>query len=345
MKETPIIHTKRMEHQYSRLIENSVKHSKIYTNYIPSKKDKEETPKNSKIILERLGTVDAIIKYRGENPDKKIAALNFANYNIPGGGFIYGAIAQEECLCQDSFLYNVLTAGHLKKYYNYNNAKIHINKCLYENRAIYSPSIRFFDKESGEGYSCDVISCAAPNYNSAKMQGVTKEENIAALKSRIKFVLDIASAEKAEILILGAFGCGVFGQDAATVASIFKEYIKKYNFTEVIFAVIPGPNADVFDEVLSKKEVSTDELRMVIHNLCVEAKDRGGLTDEEYKVWLNKINCKTESVPDILCTIKRILDSFLTDFMFPAEQMISWLKLEVGVSNEELELLSEMNIV
>ena len=47
-----------------------------------------------------------------------------------------------------------------------------------------------------------------------------------------------------ETLILGAYGCGVFGQDPRQVANIFKLYLKNINcsFERVIFAIPESPN-------------------------------------------------------------------------------------------------------
>ena len=92
------------------------------------------------------------------------------------------------------------------------------------NRGLYSPNIIFY--KDGNCVSCDVITCAAPNKSTAqKYQNVSDEENTRVLRSRIKFVLDIAKDNYVDTLILGAYGCGVFGQDAKEVASIFKEYL------------------------------------------------------------------------------------------------------------------------
>jgi uncharacterized protein (TIGR02452 family) len=54
-----------------------------------------------------------------------------------------------------------------------------------------------------------------------------------------------------ETLILGAFGCGVFGQDATNAASIFKQYLNsgQYNFKKVIFA-IPKSKDHNYDKFL-----------------------------------------------------------------------------------------------
>ena len=66
------------------------------------------------------------------------------------------------------------------------------------------------------------------------------DENNAELFRRIKFVLDVAEENKVETLVLGAFGCGVFGQDAAVVAKYFKKCLDTYDyhFKKVYFSVL-----------------------------------------------------------------------------------------------------------
>lgn len=94
----------------------------------------------------------------------------------------------------------------------------------------------------------DVITCAAPNKSAAqKYQNVSDEENTRVLRLRIKFVLDIAKNNQVNTLILGAYGCGVFGQDPKEVASIFKEYLENSHkcFKKVIFAIPEGRDGNL----------------------------------------------------------------------------------------------------
>lgn len=154
--------------------------------------------------------------------------LNFASFTRPGGGFLNGAIAQEEALCHSSNLYEVLCK--FKETFYKENYEKHQNNGLYENRAIYSPGIIFEG-----GAKANVITCAAPNLKRYGRRDGIEE----ILRSRCKFILDIAEENKEKTLILGAFGCGVFGNNPCDVAKIFKELLETgvYGFDKVIFAV------------------------------------------------------------------------------------------------------------
>lgn len=195
-----------------------------------------------------MDTVSAIKRFY--DIDKRIAALNFASYKNPGGRFMDGSIAQEECLCHESNLYNILLAFR-DSYYDWNNRNK--NRALYYNRGLYSPNVIFMGSLAdniivNHSIPCDIITCAAPNYSVAhRYQGVQMEENIRVCKDRIKFVLDIAVDNEVDTLILGAYGCGVFGQDASEIAKIFKEYLNgeyKGKFQDVIFAIPPSKGRD-----------------------------------------------------------------------------------------------------
>lgn len=245
-------HTDDMERDYAPQIKNSSQATKQYmeNSMILIKPYIHE---NMDIILCNLDSVSAIF----EHEQGKTAVLNFASFKSPGGGFMAGSRAQEECLCHNSFLYNVLVRH--QDYYDYNNANPK-NNALYFNRALYSPDVYFFNEDTE--LSCDVITCAAPNITPAKKYGwkVTDEDNSAALDSRINFILKIAVENNVETLILGAYGCGVFGQDATEVARIFMKYLHgDYNrlFKKVVFAIPQGINDynyEKFESVLEEYE-------------------------------------------------------------------------------------------
>lgn len=231
-------HTKFMEEMYTTQIENSVLYTALYSGEV---KNEEEliSPRDPEIKLLDADTVSALIE-ESQFGDK-VTILNFASYTNPGGMFIKGSRAQEESLCAESFLYNVLK--QFPDYYDYN--KRHRNDCLYENRALYSPGILF--KRGDVFRTANVITCAAPNFKAAqKYYNISAASNRIALVKRCEFVLKIADANYTDILILGAFGCGVFGQDPKEVAHIFKYFLSnhgydhQYHFTKVIFAIPKG---------------------------------------------------------------------------------------------------------
>lgn len=196
---------------------------------------------------------------------KNITILNFASYKNPGGMYYQGSSAQEEFLCHHSTLYPVLS-NFVRDYYDIN--KKNLNYALYKNTGMYSCDIRFFDyhlDQSNITYDntvlADVITCAAPNVTTfkkyqSKRLGLTSEQErkliYDSMYDRCKLILGIAAYKGTEKLILGAFGCGVFGNDPYMVAEIFlKLLFEEFPgvFDEVRFAIPKGKNYDAFKKV------------------------------------------------------------------------------------------------
>lgn len=241
-------HIQEMSKKYSEDILAIVSESTIYTKPLNNKPNKATT----NIIVDNIDSVSAIYKYT----KGKTAILNFASFYNPGGGFAWGSMAQEEALCSESVLYNVLSSNKFKNYYENNGKEVFDYK--FADRGIYSPSViferPFWSNLRGANVkvinTCDVITVAAPNRR--RQIATSSDENFISLKNRIEFVLDIAQEQKVETLILGAFGCGVFAQNPNEVASIFKNGLKTRHFNKVIFAIMPdkeNTNFKVFSEV------------------------------------------------------------------------------------------------
>lgn len=241
-------HTEEMSNKYSKEISECVKKTWVYDGSLSSPEASISSGFKGEILIKETDSVSAIFDFYKVSSGKT-AVLNFASYTEPGGRFLDGSIAQEECLCHASFLFNVLRE---KTNYYTDNQKVK-NKALYTNKALYSPGVVFINKE-GDTTTADVITCASPNLTTAeKYCKVTKSENRKVLESRIGFVLDIATVERVENLVLGAFGCGVFGQKPKEVSEIFKELLNsgKYYFKNVVFAIPGGINLEKFKETFN----------------------------------------------------------------------------------------------
>ena len=70
---------------------------------------------------------------------------------------------------------------------------------------------------------------------------------------RMKYIINLFINMRCRILILGAFGCGVFGNVPAMVCEHWNKLINKYGtcFDRVIFAVT-RPNYIAFDDMIER---------------------------------------------------------------------------------------------
>jgi len=175
--------------------------------------------------------------------DGKTLMLNFASAKHPGGGFLNGAQAQEECLARSSDLYHTLITKNSNNFYD-NNA--YFGSSLYSHGLIHSPGVTFFKDDNGnlldEPYQISVLTSPAVNAGAVT---VNEPDNVGLINStmdeRIEIVLTFAADKGYDKLILGAWGCGVFGNDPDVISKIFKDKLEnefKGFFKEARFAVL-----------------------------------------------------------------------------------------------------------
>lgn len=228
-----------MEIAFYNETESSVRGTEYYNERVEfSKIDRRHV---TSFYLEPISTVDAIYNAIVSG---SVTALNFASYKHAGGRFLDGSSAQEEAICHESNLYNILK--RMPRYYASNMKAL--NKGLYLNRGLYTPNV-VFNREGLNPVLCDIITCAAPNASVAiRHQNVSKEENYKVLKDRVDFMLAIAAEHDPVTLILGAWGCGVFKQDPNKLVEIYDSLLgitsryrgkAKYSdvFNRVVFAI------------------------------------------------------------------------------------------------------------
>ena len=173
-------------------------------------------------------------------PGQQPAALNFASAKHPGGGFLSGARAQEESLARSSALHACLVGQPM---YEYHRA---LGDPMYSAYAIYSPDVPVFRDDGGrllaEPYLCSFITAPAVNAKVVLERDPTRRPEIrAAMQERVHKVLAIAASHGHEALVLGAWGCGVFGNDVREVAELFRLALEgdfRGVFPRVVFAVL-----------------------------------------------------------------------------------------------------------
>lgn len=201
--------------------------------------------------------------------------LNFANPVEPGGGVTRGASAQEEDLCRRSTLYLSLNSVAAEPYYC-ENAAAHPG--LFTHNALLSPHVQVFRTSDGtyleQPFEVAVLTVAAPFVPATV--AVSSKDLRATIKMRIMGMLQIAASCGYRRLVLGAWGCGVFGNDPEQVSTCFREALHEIRsgregdptqgadvnslFSKVLFAV-PGPshNHEVFARVLVDFHREEDE--------------------------------------------------------------------------------------
>lgn len=230
--ELAIKHYNEMEERYPYDIDFSAKHSYVIKN-VNIEQPAFVSDIKTTVHFPLKTTTDCLLSIYPSNLDrsiyKDIALLNFASYKNPGGKFLEGSMAQEESLCHVSALANILNR-HMEDFYLPHRVSGAANKGLYYDEALFSPDVPFMWGEDGtfQKKYCNVITCAAPNrkaflrYNTSEQD---KKKADQAFFDRIRFVLHIARSLKINRLILGAFGCGVFGNDPRDCASIFRRLL------------------------------------------------------------------------------------------------------------------------
>jgi uncharacterized protein (TIGR02452 family) len=185
-------------------------------------------------------------------------ALNFASAKNPGGGFLNGAHAQEEGLARSSGLYASLRAR--RDFYDFHRGQ---GDLLYSDHMIYSPAVPVFRDDGGrlleEPYPVAFLTSPAPN------RGAIRDPAKAALvpavlAERARKVLAVAALHGHGRLVLGAWGCGVFGNDPHEVAAAFAGLLGPDGewadaFEHVVFAVWDtakgSPRHTAFQEVFA----------------------------------------------------------------------------------------------
>ena len=257
---------------------------------------KEKSKKKGELDVKFLTTIGAGYELVVEEGYEKTIALNFANPIEPGGGFLRGSNAQEECCCRCSGLYKTILSR--TEFYE-NNIKNQQNG-LSTDGMIISKKVPVYRDDTynylDKPFYLDFITSPAPiayQYKSCVKNGEKTLKKV--IKERIRKILVECINREYDCIILCAYGCGAFGNDPEYVSSVFYEYLIKKGyknyFEKVVFAIFSPRNTELFDLFSKKFYTVEEEIRKIqknFHKLIFQRANSFGI---------NEINVE---LPDLL---------------------------------------------
>lgn len=226
-------------------LNNAVSGTILYQDELPFTEYEVTNP-----VIEVTQETTGEAAYRYVSSGKDIVVLNFASARNPGGGFLSGAMAQEEDLCRCSGLYNCIKSKPI--FYNEN---ILCEDTFYTDNIIYSPKVPFFRDENllliDKPFLVSVITAPAPNVRS--IENLNNKELYTILVRRAYKILQISEANNHKNIILGAWGCGAFGNSAEMISEVFMEALKLVpTFENICFAIYERGPETPFLEIFKK---------------------------------------------------------------------------------------------
>jgi uncharacterized protein (TIGR02452 family) len=185
--------------------------------------------------------VATVLRLAEEGMDmSRVGVLNFASARHAGGGFLNGAMAQEEAIayCSNLYVNQIVTP-----YYD-QNAKV--RSAMYTDHMIWSGITFFRDSKYRfleKPVKTNVLTSPAVNMGQVRIKGENEAIAKRVMKHRMGLVLDLFAEKGCKTIVLGAFGCGVFQNDPDDVAKNWIDLIeeKGHHFDQIIMTVLDKP--------------------------------------------------------------------------------------------------------
>ena len=193
-------------------------------------------------------TMEVIKQVHAMYPDSKIACLNMGSEYRPGGLWKTGFSSLEELL----FIRTTLSAS-LEDYLY----PIKSYECIYTKDVIYirndmDEGFRFLAPK--ERFRFDVVTTCGTNLKRIRYEGNVKikddplpftEDIRVATLNKIRTVLYACAKNGADVLVLGALGCGSYANPPHEIAALFKQAIQEYAgyFKNIYFSILNRKNS------------------------------------------------------------------------------------------------------
>lgn len=156
------------------------------------------------------------------NRNARVGILNMASMLAPGGGFLNGASSQEESLCMRTTLLPSLSDSFYR---------------LPEIGGVYTPDVLVFrdaeaeDLEKRNRWFVDCVSAGMLRFPSISVDEVTGRGSYSSSKDRelviekMRAVMRIFQSKSVKKVVLGAWGCGAYGNPVGEIAAAWKKVL------------------------------------------------------------------------------------------------------------------------
>ncbi|MEY2844661.1 MAG: hypothetical protein RL076_207 [Chloroflexota bacterium] len=169
----------------------------------------------------------------------RVAILNFTQPTTLGGGWLNGRNAQEASLFRSSGLLSCL------RNVPWYGDPVHAVNPFYDDTTIVSPNVPIIRAHDGDlleqPWSAHFISATPIHVRAVRKYMPTRIAEVPmAIGRRTTRIIEAAATTKANVLVLGAWGCGRFGNDPDVVIAAFQAAFESpaiRNFAIIDFAV------------------------------------------------------------------------------------------------------------
>ena len=274
----PIAHSNRIyRHDISGDIRNTERHTVFFPDDSIELLRWQTTPslqrppsRQTKLSCLPLSTIEGV-RYMDNlasvSPQRPLTGvLNFASATRPGGGFLTGAVAQEESIARSSSLYSSLSTPIANNFYASNT--LDEKGGFYSHAMIYSPNVLLFRDDDGtwiKPTKMEVITSPAVNAKAVRENHRTRNQGDGGsnylearirdvMRERMARVLALFELRGVRNIVLGSFGTGVFQNDVRMVAGIWRELLYgrqarfATSFDNVLFAIPDKKTLDKFKD-------------------------------------------------------------------------------------------------
>lgn len=256
------------------------------------------------------------------NRSARVGVLNMASMLAPGGGFLNGANSQEESLCMRTTLLPSLSDSFYR---------------LPEVGGVYTPDVLVFrddaadDLEKKDRWFVDCVSAGMLRFPSISVDETTGRGSYSSSKDRelviekMRAVMRIFQAKSVKKVVVGAWGCGAYGNPVGEVAAAWKKVLlggrqaqrsKKgrketwAGIETVVFAIKDAGLADAFGKAFGNGLVldsasNTDEQEEISENDLEAEKMR----EMQEKIYEMKLRIEQARSPELKAGLTSILAS------------------------------------